>query len=472
VLAENAGLLVPKCELIARVWDDVAVTEDSLTQCIGDIRKAIGDSEHRILRTVPRRGYLLDSSRLGVASNATSSAYPPHRPTLAVLPFRSLSGAKGEALAFGVASEIINELARNRDLRVIGRESSFSIGNQPTQARGIGEQLGARYIVEGTTRRSSKTLMVDVHLVDTRSGVIAWGDRFSAEAAGIPRVQRDIAAKIAVSLRVSMHETEKHAVLGRAPRDLGVYELALQGLRKHWFKPDATRASRRDLQEAIRRDPYYAPAWSYLAWVNFLDTWGELTGEWYVTRIDEVIGQFRHAIELDPNLAHAYRGLGQAILVKGDILEAVALHRRALELAPSDPDCLLFLGYSLFESGELAEATRLIEQALALHPFRPSYYSHFHAVILWANELFAEALQETEACLRKAPELGQAEVYRALALVGLGRFDEANAQLAHYRARPSHPVVPPYPPALASRFLADLHTAGWRPSLTPERKAV
>ena len=468
LLAENAGRLICKDEIIAKVWDDVAVTEDSLTQCIVEIRKAIGDDERRILRTMPRRGYLLVPAQC----NAELQPCVSHRPTLAVLPFRSLAGPREKTLGVGVASEIINELARNRDLRVIGRDSSFSLGSQPGRAQELGEQLGARYLVEGTAQRLRNSLVVDVQLVDTRDGIIAWGDRFSAEASTIPHLQRTIATKIAASVRVNLQETEKRAALGRAPRDLDVYELTLRGVGKHWFNPEATRASRRDLEEAVRRDPHYAPAWTHLAWVNLLDIWGQLTGEWHSERIEEVIAQFGRAIELDPNLPHAYRGLGQAMVVKGDLAQALDLSRRALELGPSEPDCLLFLAATLFESGDVAEAMRLIEQALELNPLRPSYYSYFHAVVLWANEQFEDALTETEACLRKAPEFGHAEVYRTLALVGLGRVDEAKAQLAQYRARPSHPLFPPHPPALTGRFLADLHVAGWRPSVTPSLKVV
>ena len=95
-----------------------------MTQCIADIRKAIGDQEHRILRTVPRRGYMLVPSQRK-ADLPTNTSGPP---VIAVIPFTSLVGTKGQALAQGVATEIINELARNRDLKVIGRDSSFVLG--------------------------------------------------------------------------------------------------------------------------------------------------------------------------------------------------------------------------------------------------------------------------------------------------------------------------------------------------------
>ena len=467
LLAEHAGRLVYKSEIVAEVWGDVVVTDDSLTQCIADIRKAIGDQEHRILRTVPRRGYMLVPSQ----RKADLPTHASGRPVIAVIPFTSPVGAKGQALAVGVASEIINELARNRDLKVIGRDLSFALGSQPAPAQELGERLGARYLVEGTAQRFKNMLVVDVQLVDARDGVIAWGDRFSAIAADIPRIQRLIATRIAASLRVSMREAEKQEALGRAPQDLGVYELTLRGAGKHRFNAEATRAAREDLEEAIRLDPHYAPAWTQLAWINLTDLWTQLTGEWHLSQIDEVVDQFHRAIELDPNRAKGYAGLGQAMRTRGDLTQALALSYRAVELGPSDPDNLLFLAVTLFEAGDLKAATKTIEQALELHPLRPSYYSFFHAIILWANKRFQEALKEADECLRKAPQFFAAEVYRTLALVGLGRIAEAKSQLKAYLSRTAGPPIPPHPPELANRFLADLKSAGWRPSVASERAA-
>lgn len=210
LLAENAGRLVTKDAIIAKVWDDVAVTEDSLTQCIADIRKVIGDDDRRVLRTVPRKGYLLVPSHRG----AQVAGRVPDRPSLAVMPFMSIGGE--DAVGIGIASQIINELARNKDLRLLARDSSFALASQNMMAQEIGERLGARYLVEGTTQRSDDTLLIDVQLVDALEGTIAWGDRFSLVAGNVPQVQREIATKIAGSLHAGMREAEQFWALAPA----------------------------------------------------------------------------------------------------------------------------------------------------------------------------------------------------------------------------------------------------------------
>jgi len=329
------------------------------------------------------------------------------------------------SLGSGVASEIINELARNRHLRLIARDSSFALAGQNLMAQELGERLGARYLVEGTAQRAGGTLIVDVQIVDARDGSIAWGDRFSARASNVRQVQQDIAGRIAGSLHSGIREVEKHAILGAPPRDLDVYELTLRGIaRKHQFSPEATRAGRADLEEALRRDPNYAPAHAYLAWLNLIDMLMGLTGEWGPSRLGEAVSQFNRAIALDASQSSAHQGLSQALIHTGDVAQAVAVARRGVELGPSDADAILFLAVALFEAGESSEALELADKAIGLNPLRPSYFCFFHAMILWGNERYREALQETEECLRKTPDFGVCDTYRVACLAGLGRLDD------------------------------------------------
>jgi TolB-like protein len=467
LLAENAGRLVTKNAILAAVWDDVAVTEDSLTQCIADIRKAIGDDERRVLRTMPRKGYMLVPSQQGTQL----AGRVPDRPSLAVMPFVAIGS--DDSLGVGIATHIVNELARNRDLRLLARDSSFALAARNLTPQEIGEQLRARYLVEGTAQRCDDTLLVDVQLVDALEGTVAWGDRFSAVAANVPHVQRQIAGKIAGSLHSGMRDAEKHSILGVGPRDLDVYQLTLRGIAlKHQFSPEATRTARADLEEAIRRDPNYAPAWAYLAWTNLIDMLLQFTGEWQFSRLGDVIGQFNRAIELDPNVPTPYQGLSVALVFTGDAAQSLATARRAVELGPSDADGLLFLANALFEAGELAEALEAADGAMELNPLPPPYYHFYRAMVLWGNGRYGEALGETEQCLRMAPGFGGADTYRAMALAGLGRLDEAKAQLGQCMARPGGMVmVMPQPSELASRAAAHLQAAGWRPSLVTDRAA-
>jgi hypothetical protein len=141
-------------------------------------------------------------------------------------------------------------------------------------------------------------------------------------------------------------------------------------------------------------------------------------------------------------------------------------------LGPSDADGLLFLANAEFESGAVAEALATAKRAVELNPLRPPHYYLFNSMILWGNERYQDALDEADECLRQAPNFAGAHTYRAMALVGLGRLDEAKDQIKQCMARPGGIViVTPHPPELARRALADLQAAGWRPSLTTARQA-
>jgi TolB-like protein len=392
----------------------------------------------------------------------------PDRPSLAVLAFKAgIPGKKNDLLAAGIATEIIDELARNKDLRVIARDSSFALSGHDFTPREIGERLHVRYLVDGTAQRIGDTLSVAVQLIDSRDNTVAWADQFSATAADVDRIQPAIANKIAVTLHSGMRETEKHAILGHSPNDMDVHELTLLGLAlKHQFNAEATREGRRVLQEAIARDPHYAPAWAYLGWLNITDILNQFSGEWGMSRIDDVIAQFDRAIELDPNLPVAYQGLSRTVTFKGDVDEALRLIRRAIELGPGDADNLLFLATVLHQKGDSDGAVRAAEEAIDLNPVRPAYYARHYAEILWGAGRDEESLEQSDECLRKAPKYTHCEIFRVLALMGLGRENEATAlyqidmeRIANFGI--SIQAVVPKPKALAERFMRELRAAGW-----------
>jgi TolB-like protein/tetratricopeptide (TPR) repeat protein len=468
LLAENAGQVVTKEALFKGVWNDACVTDDSLTQCVTDIRKAIEDADRRILRTVPRKGYMLVSDH----RRSELSGRTPDRPTLAVLPFSALCGQ--DVLGVGVASEIINELARNKDLRLIARDSSFAMGGRGLTARELGEQLGARYLVEGTIKRSSGSFDVDVQLVDALDDSIAWGERFSAAAGNIHQIQREIATKIASSIHAGMRAAAKQAMLSDGPRDLEVYELTLRGIaHKHEFSAEGTRAGRTYLLEAIRRDPKYAPAWAYLAWVNLIDTLLQLTGDRPYSQLGEVIEQFGRALELDPYIPTAYIGLSQALVYADEVPQAVSMARRGVELGPSDSEGSIFLASALLEADALEEALEIAQEAMDRNPLKPPHFRFYYGMVLWANERYEDALEQLEECLQMAPNFGSAEFYRVMTLVGLNRLDQAKTAFAQWMAKPGGvSVIPPHPPELASRAIGAMQAVGWRPSLASDRAAI
>jgi adenylate cyclase len=159
-LVENAGRLVPKDELIKAVWPKVIVTDESLARCVSDVRKALGDADQRIVKTMTRRGYLFASPVTShpvhveeEGFNAPAAALPD-KPSIAVLPFKNMSGdPEQEYFADGVVEEIITALSRFRHIFVIARDSSFTYKGRSADVKKIGRELGVRYVLEGSVRK-------------------------------------------------------------------------------------------------------------------------------------------------------------------------------------------------------------------------------------------------------------------------------------------------------------------------------
>ncbi|MBC7942156.1 MAG: winged helix-turn-helix domain-containing protein [Chitinophagaceae bacterium] len=478
-LALHAGRLVTKEELLTAVWPGVVVTDDSLVQAIGDVRRALGEAGHRVVRTVPRRGYLL------VASAATDGQSPPESevplarpgrpilwisgvvlvgllvafalwgslahdrdaptgigsggslPSIAVLPFKGPPGdADGAALAREVAGDLVSELARSPDLRVVSSQSSFEFGDGQTPLAEIGRRLRSRHIVDGTVRRDGGRVRMVVELLDSEDGRVVWSSSEVVDRTTLAAVQLALVGRIAGTLQSRVQRTEQRRALAQPPKTLDTYVLVAHGramLRR--YDAQGMRESRRLLEQALAADPDYAPAWAYLGITNTVDIGLRLTGEWDKARIGEVLTQIRRAIALQPDLPIAYVALSQAQSRAGNLDAALAAAEQACQLSPNDADCFYILGAAQLQLGQAEPALRNLEQAMNRNPVPPAYLPAFYATALWANRRFEEAIRVTDDCLARAPDFWRCHHDRIAALVELGRLPEARKEATLLRAK-------------------------------------
>src|SRR5215470_1539203 len=222
-LVEHAGRLVPKQELYEIVWPNVVVSDDSLVQCVRELRQALGDDKYRLIKTVSRRGYLLDvtvttpdfpaASASPVATNsAAASLVPsldqadtkarpslsiPDKPSIAVLPFQNIStDPEQEYFADGIVEEIITGLSRFRWLFVIARNSSFTYKGRAVDVKQVGRELGVRYLLEGSVRKSANRIRIAGQLIDASSGTHLWADRFEGALMDVFELQDQVTASV------------------------------------------------------------------------------------------------------------------------------------------------------------------------------------------------------------------------------------------------------------------------------------
>lgn len=478
-LAIHAGRLVTKEELLAAVWPGVVVTDDSLVQAIGNVRRALGEAGHRSVRTVPRRGYMLvadpaigvqapvegEATRAGPgrtwpwvsgallvvllvivavwwASARDRDATPGiaadgSLPSIAVLPFKGPSGdADGAALARDVAADLVSELARSPDLRVVSSQSSFQFGDGKTPLAEIGRRLRSRHVVDGSVRREGERLRMVVELLDSEDGRVVWSYTDMVDQLTLGAAQLALVGRIAGTLQSKVARTEHQRALAQPPKTLDTYVLVAHGRAMlQRYDAQGMRDSRRVFEQALAIDPDYAPAWAYLGITNTVDIGLHMTGEWDETRIGEVLTQIRRAIALQPNLPIAHHALSQAQSRAGNLDAALAAAEQGCQLSPNDAACFFTLGAAQLQLGRSEPAERNLEQAMNRNPLPPAYLPAFYATALWANRRFEETIRVADNCLDRAPDFWRCRQDRIAALVELGRLPEAREEATVLRVK-------------------------------------
>ena len=272
VLASAGGKVVSKDELMERVWAGVVVEEHNIQVHISALRRALaedGDGEGRIV-TVSGRGYrFLGSPDPPAADNAGAEPSAPvaEQPSLAVLPFLNLSGdPEQEYFADGMVEEIITALSRIRWLSVVARNSSFTYKGQNVDVKRVGRELGVRYVLEGSVRKSGNRVRITCQLIHAASGAHLWADHFDGPLADVFELQDKVAASVAGVIEPALQAAETARSAGRPTTDLTAYDLYLRAHALVWSSARQLPEALGLLEQAIARDPQYGPA---LAWAAF-----------------------------------------------------------------------------------------------------------------------------------------------------------------------------------------------------------
>ncbi len=456
-LAANAGRIVGKDELAEAVWPGVAVTDDSLIQCIADIRRALGPAGQGLIRTLPKRGYLIDAP-----AEPAPPAFlgDPLRPVVAVLPFRAIAGGdRAEGLGEGIGEDVIVELSRSPDLSVIARASSFRFADTDDPAK-IATALGVRFVLGGTVRLEGGRLRVTAHLVRCPSGEQLWAERFDRGLASVFDIQTEIARTVTATVlgRIASADAPPSP---HPPGDLAAYELVLAGLRAlHRYTRADLEAAREAFRAAILREPGYGRPHGLLALT-------EIYLPWYYgidTDVSAAVAPAERAVALDARDTRGHCALGIVRLMERAHDRARAHFETALAANANDDLLLIEYARFLMYDDRAGDALAHAAEARRLNPFHPNWYWNIEGRVLHTLGRFEEA----EAAFgRVANPPFWTHAYLAACAAALGRPDRA----ADHRARllAAFPdftlarfarIFPYRNPATEARFLEGLRAAG------------
>jgi TolB-like protein/Tfp pilus assembly protein PilF len=437
VLASRSGTLVTKDELMQIVWPGIAVTDDSLVQCIKEIRCAIGDDKHRIVTTVVKRGYALRAEALDGALKApvkgavTPLMSPGEQPmSIAVLPFKNLSSdAEQEFFVDGMTEDLITELSKGPGLFVIASHSCFTFKNKPTDVRQAAKDLGVRYIVEGSARRGAGRIRINAQLIDAHGGGgHLWADRFDRDLADVFAVQDEVVACIIEALLGRLAASKLHS---RKPiKNIEAYDLLVRG-RFLWQRSmfEEGKEARRMFEQAIALDPDYAEAHAFLAWTHWMGWTNWFEPEDLHRLLSLEIAE--RAVALDPDDGFAHLVLGWVLEYERKYDESAAQIDIALQIDPNNADLHAMRTDLLVMDGRPLRAIESIARAMRLNPHSPAWYYWLKGEAEYAARDYVGAIKT----LRHEATYGTpSRSILAAALAQLGHIEEARFEARLFMA--------------------------------------
>lgn len=370
-----------------------------------------------------------------------SKAIPlPDEPSIAVLPFDNLSGnPQSKSLADAISESIIYALSYLPDMFVIARNSTFTYKGKPVRSQQVAEDLGVRYILEGSVMIADDRVRVTASLVDGVKGHYIWSRRYDGRMEDLFGLLDDMTKAIAVELQVKV--TDKLADLSRKTQNLDAWAFASRayGLITRGYIEDFPEA-RKLAAKAVELDPTYGYGWAVLAVAH---TWEALNGlsESPAKSIRLAAECNEKALNLDPALSCATASRGQICLLQGKLDEAITFGKKAIAMAPSLDTNYLVLGLTMSYAGKFEEAVELFKDAIRLNPFPPIWFYSFLGNAYFMRGQHDEAVITLKKALQRNPDFLLAHIILVACYSSMGRDLEAAAEsLEILRIKPKFSV--------------------------------
>jgi TolB-like protein/cytochrome c-type biogenesis protein CcmH/NrfG len=415
-LVRNRDRVVSKDDLIAPVWNGRIVSDSTLTSRINAARTAVGDSgkAQRLIRTAPRKGFRFVGEVTERSDDARPAATPqqsgqaprrlpasPDRPAIAVLAFDNMSGDREqEYFSDGISEDIITALSKVRWFFVIARNSSFMYKGRAVHIGQVAEELGVRYVVEGSVRGGGGRVRITAQLNDVATGSHVWAEHYDRDLTDVFAVQDEITDAIVAAIEPQIYAAENFRARRKPPHSLDAWDLVMRALSHYWrVTQDDHVTAQSLLEKAIELDPNYGQALSVLAtsrmfgvhlgWIDIAtaaplaeraaltaiqadgeDPWAHtaLGSVCFSTRrLDDALAEFELALQLNPNFSLAQGYYALALSYSGRWRDSYEAAQRAIRLSPRDPSLAIYHGiaaYAQFVGRNYTEAIARSREAI------------------------------------------------------------------------------------------------------------
>jgi adenylate cyclase len=359
-------------------------------------------------------------------------AFPlPDKPSIAVLPFNNLSGDPGqEYFSDGLTEEIISALSSVPKLFVIARNSTFTYKGKPVKVQQVSEELGVRYVLEGSVRKAGDKIRITAQLVDALDGHHLWAKHYDRKMSDIFAVQDEISKEIITAMQVKLTEGEEVRAAAKGTSNLEAYLKYLQANELLYrINPESNALAKQLAEEAIALDPRYASAYCALGRSHSQAVWVG-TSKSPKESMGKAIELMQKAIALDDTFAEAHASLGFLYSMTRQHDKAIAEGEKAVALSPNSADSHFRLGKILTFAGRLAESIPEYKIAIRLNPIPPGYYSWSLGLSYALTGRYDEAITWCEKAVRQEPNDLLARIMMTVVYSFSGRDEEARAEAA------------------------------------------
>jgi len=350
----------------------------------------------------------------------------PEKPSIAVLPFTNMSGVAAEDyFVDGLVEDIITQLSHFRELFVIARNTTFQYKSKALDVRQVGRELGVRYVLEGSARRTADQIRINAQLIDTSTGGHIWAGKYDEPLRDVFALQDKLTSEIAGALGVTIRDVEREHALAKASERLTAYDLLLRAGQMWAEISPAEHLKVRDLLErAVNLDPSYARAQAALAFV-YLDEF-RFKFNPHPDRPNPLASALERAalaVRLDPSDAYSHYALGKVLYFAKKLDRCEQEFKQAFRLNPSYADAKADFGIRLAMIGREQEGAALTREAMRLNPLYPRWYHFTFAIEAFQRREFQRAIDETEKIAM--PGFYMTHAFSAAANAHLGRMNEA-----------------------------------------------
>ena len=369
----------------------------------------------------------------GLPTDGRTPAAAAELPSVAVLPFDNLGGdPNDDYFVDGLTEDIITALAAWRSFPVIARNSTFAYKGKSPDVRAAGQDLGARYVLEGSVRTGDDRIRVNAQFIDASNGHHVWAEKFDREMDDVFTVQDEITHHIAATLAPELEKAESERVTALRPKDMTAWAYCLKGRALLGeFTAEGNAAAREMFEKAIELDPTYSAGHVGLAHSHHRDLWFEVS-PCRKRAIQTLLNAAREGVRLDPANSDAHYVLGTGFTWDRQFHLAIAAGQQAIQLNPSNAIAFLQLGIAQSFAGQPKEGIVSLEHSMRLNPQDPRI--HLVLAMLARAHLNARAPEAAarwaDKAIHRRPDYPLSHLVRASALGHLGRIDEARGELA------------------------------------------